>query len=99
MLGIFIKKAKKANLIAGFNPNDDTVDEEKLTWIAGNTLIYIGVMNTLIVIMSILAVKALKYQLNDIYIAIALLVNTFASAIAVIYSINKNNKKRIRKYN
>jgi len=56
-------------------------------------------MNTLIVIMSILAVKALKYQLNDIYIAIALLVNTFASAIAVIYSINKNNKKRIRKYN
>jgi len=31
MLGIFIKKAKKANLIAGFNPNDDTVDEEKLT--------------------------------------------------------------------
>lgn len=70
-----------------------------MTRIVGNALIYISLMNILIVVLFTLGARSFKIKTVDIYIAIALLINTLISVIAVIFNINKDNKERIIKNN
>lgn len=54
-------------------------------------------MNILIVVLFTLGARTSKIKTVDIYIAIALLINTLISVIAAIFNINKDNKERIIK--
>jgi uncharacterized membrane protein len=56
-------------------------------------------MNILIVVLFTLGARTSKIKTVGIYIAIALLINTLISVIAVIFNINKDNKERIIKNN
>lgn len=51
------------------------------------------------VVLFTLGARSFKIKTVDIYIAMALLINTLISVIAVIFNINKNNRERIIKNN
>lgn len=51
------------------------------------------------VVLFTLGARSFKIKTVDIYIAMALLINTLISVIAVIFNINKDNKERIIKNN
>ncbi|MFS8541248.1 MAG: hypothetical protein LOD89_04075 [Tissierellales bacterium] len=46
-----------------------------------------------------LGARAFEIKTVDIYLAMALLINTLISVIAVIFNINKNSKEKIIKNN
>lgn len=51
------------------------------------------------VVLFTLGARAFEIKTVDIYLAMALLINTLISVIAVIFNINKNSKEKIIKNN
>lgn len=97
VIGIIIKKLKRANLIAGFDSKDENIDEVKLTRIVGNSLIYMGTSSTLWTVIIFIRTEYCNIIFNETNYGLIIAANILVSSIILICRLNRKNNAEIRK--